>query len=268
MSERSLLELVRAAFNMARESGKLDWWRMTIAVLKNRLLLLTRKKFREEDYGTGRLLELLKTLPELSIDDTVFPPTVELGEAAPGDGARADVTSRPAARGIRRDLWFAVLDYSSTKKYLWNGERGLAEAVDAVPPGARLLPTITAADLAEWRKAFSQDNRDVTAEELVRLDTWAQRGLPTNSLPRGLVGRWNQALRKHVEERLRQWFSAQRLDVPADLLGASPTTKRREPDALRRLILDCVGVMTPEELSEIRLPPAAILRIKAGRPRG
>ena len=39
--------LIRKTFDMARVSGKLDWYRMTTAVLKNRLLMLTKNEFRE-----------------------------------------------------------------------------------------------------------------------------------------------------------------------------------------------------------------------------
>jgi hypothetical protein len=54
-----LRELLERAFRSARNTGKRDWNRRLVAVLKNRLLQLTNRNFKEEDFGATSLIELL-----------------------------------------------------------------------------------------------------------------------------------------------------------------------------------------------------------------
>ena len=59
MAADEFKELLEKAFVSARDSGKRGWNRMTIAVLKNRLLQLTNRTFTESTFGAKSLLELL-----------------------------------------------------------------------------------------------------------------------------------------------------------------------------------------------------------------
>src|SRR5271157_2021777 len=112
-------DLIERAFGLARQSGKPDWWAMTIPVLKNRLLLLTNKTFKEADFGATSFRDFLNKIPDtVRVDDNSPPGFVILRSAAP---ERHERSSQSAFRGerIRPDLWRAVLDYSSGRKYVW-----------------------------------------------------------------------------------------------------------------------------------------------------
>jgi len=64
---------------MARHTRKPDWYRMSAAVLKNRLLLLTDRQFDEADYGASTFNAFLKTgTGFVSLDPSTHPPTVLL----------------------------------------------------------------------------------------------------------------------------------------------------------------------------------------------
>src|SRR5947209_1662910 len=75
--------LIKAAFEAARGRGKLDWRRMTLGVLKNRLLQLTNRRFSETELGFTTLEDMLGNFGDLvRLDHTTRPTTVEfLGEA-------------------------------------------------------------------------------------------------------------------------------------------------------------------------------------------
>src|SRR5262245_29507279 len=109
--------LVRRAFDRARSSGKEDWHRMTVPVLKNRLLLVTEGTFRESDFGAVSFRDFLKRLPGgvVPLDESQNPAVVQLvTDEIPHRGEH-----RPFFPRIRPDLWRAVLDYSSGRRYSW-----------------------------------------------------------------------------------------------------------------------------------------------------
>ncbi len=82
-------ELIRAAFAKAQESGRPDWQRMTVAVLKNRILDLTEGTFRESDYdyGASTFQEFARNHGDiLAFDDTRTPPVAILKGPSPESG--------------------------------------------------------------------------------------------------------------------------------------------------------------------------------------
>jgi hypothetical protein len=86
-------KLIRAAFKMARDRGKPDWRRMTTAVLKNRMLLLSERSFHERTYGASTFLAFIPQFDDLvKLDNTTWPPTVEYVE----DLSSSDGNPRPA----------------------------------------------------------------------------------------------------------------------------------------------------------------------------
>ena len=91
---------------------------MTVAVLKNRLLDLTDRTFKESDYGSGTFWEFVKGNKDILIlDETTTPPVAILKGVSPDDHASAQSRIRP-------DLWRAVLDFSSGDMYFWDpGEK-------------------------------------------------------------------------------------------------------------------------------------------------
>ena len=74
-------ELVERAFDAARDKGKPEWHRMHLAVLKNRLLLLSDREFDETQHGASNFRQFVADLNDLlRLDLDTTPPMVELRE--------------------------------------------------------------------------------------------------------------------------------------------------------------------------------------------
>lgn len=254
-------ELVLKAFAMARDSGKPGWNRMTTAVLKNRLLLLTKGQFSERGYGAATFKDFLGLLAApVRVDTSVQPPVVELF-----DGGEPEVRKEASvAETVRADLWRAMLDYSSGHAYVWDKDTNQAvpkEEADQRP----LLPTVSAQELGTWRNKFAQESREgLSPVNQARLEQWVAAALPTRSLPKSLQGPWNGELKKRVLERLGEWFGERGIPAPTDSVARDPLAGPRiPPDAehLRSALLRCIRHMTPAELERITVPASALLRV-------
>ena len=136
-------ELIRLAFWAAREKRKPDWWRMTTAVLKNRLLALTDRQFNEEDYGARTIVEFASQFPDLLlVDTTTYPPEVEL---------------RPTH--IRQDLWDAVMDSRSRKVYVWDRMQRKVRTSRPEDEVEQVIPSVKKEEMATWRAEFADRYR-------------------------------------------------------------------------------------------------------------
>ena len=253
------------AFDTARQSGRSDWQKMTIAVLKNRLLDLTERTFDEKSYGFQSMGELVEAMPNLVLDPGSRPPTVRLL----ADDVSVVELGPPEEARVRPDLWNAVIDYRSGKSYTWDGAHAIPEGQSSTEyDSGPIIPTISESSLDSWRQDFARQVRplvvgDPRLEE--QLDRWLAEQLPAKALPSLLRGRWSATLKDHVVERLTNWFSSQEITPPADLVQPRRKPKAAVPPSgaaseLRELIMRCVRAMTEEELRELRLPPAAVLR--------
>ncbi len=266
--------LIRKAYEMARASGKSDWKRMTVAVLKNRILLLTNREFSETKHGAKTFLEFLKSASDIvRIDETTWPAVVEyLGEPEPG-ASEAPPSERFVR--VRPDLWRAVMDYASGRPFVWDSAASAAReaAPEEVPEGQapeNALPTISPDELSAWRGEFvAKHLGSVDGPTATKLENWQKHRLPSTFLPSRLLGDWNRELKSRVGARLMDWFQKKGLPAPADLVSVPAELPGRElpgdVGALRRLIAECVAVMTERELSDLRLPPAAVLRALRAR---
>lgn len=266
--EKDRAALIGQAFEKARTSGRSDWRFMTVAVLKNRILDLTQRRFHERQFGAETFLDFVRGASDMvRIDETRSPALVEfVGEPAPG----ASIGRRDA--GIRPDLWRAVMDYSSKRTFVWDGTEGLAREIREGESDAFVLPTVTAETLNDWRAGFCSrfSETGTNTATLVRLETWQKGRLPSSFLPGPLRGDWNEELKTRVEKRLREWFSRKAVEPPADLVtDRTPATAGdrddRRIEALRALVLACVQEMTERELAELPLPASAVLRVRTGR---
>ena len=193
-------ELLAACFEMAKQTGKQDWTRMTTPVLKNRLLQRTERRFGVSTYGASNLLELLARCGDLvSIDRTTKPTTVEWLQ-----GGHPDAIV-PKER-VRPNLWHAILDYSSGREYEWDPATGQARPTETADP-ARKLPTVTRETFGQWRSEFGDAHRaELTTEaEQKRLDEWVAAGLSTQFLPPALRGAWNSFLKERVAVRVKEY---------------------------------------------------------------
>ncbi len=268
-----LRELISAAFARARLAGKEDWSRMTLPVLKNRLLDLTGRKFSERDYGALSFRDLLRDQASnlVRVDDSTQPPMAELvvGVAEPVLQSGLNQSNFPSAR-IRGDLWRAVLDYSSGRLFTWEDGSVLGHEPDAVlEPDQRRLPTVTPEELGEWRQEFFDGRRGSLDPVLVdRLDAWNRHRMPSTFLPPALKGAWHNELKRRIENRLRAWFDEQGLPPPANLVVDSratplPAEPRQDVERLRTLVLECVAVMTETELRALQFSPEIVLRARS-----
>lgn len=258
-------DLIERAFGIARQSGKPDWWAMRSPVLKNRLLLLTNNKFKEADYGAVSFRDFLgKVLDIVRVDETAFPPFVVLKSAAP-EGAERPAVNLVRGDQVRADLWRAVLDYSSGNRYVWDIAQQIARAVRSDEDGP-LLPTISSADLDEWRAKFVELHNLPDKEGAVRVEEWRKNRLPTAALPAPTQLVWNKYLKGKVEDRLQQWFASNSIPPPAineERPEAGSPDERME--ALREFIVDCVKAMSKRELLELRISPVAAMRTLQAR---
>jgi hypothetical protein len=184
-------ELIRLAFWAARDKGKPDWWRMTTPVLKNRLLTLTDRQFKEQDYGAHTLLDFVSNFPEmLALDTTTYPAEVEL---------------RPAH--IRSDLWRAVTDYTSGEQYVWDRNLRRSRRRRTTDDQALVVPSLTKNDELAWKSDFAVRHRGSTSSaELSTLERWANGKCGTNVLSDRLKSLWNRERSWRVWELLTDWF--------------------------------------------------------------
>lgn len=262
-------ELIREAFARARESGAPEWQTMTAAVLKNRLLDLTDRSFAEAQWDASTFRTFLEQFGDVvSVDWSRRPPSVTLLEAtdfrAPivdAHRARADIGPR---RRIRSDLWAAILDYSGTHSYVWQGGEAVPHAPDQVPAGADVLPSLTQAEFREWRSKFVERLGTDHAAAVPFLRTWLEREQPLGMLPSEFRIPWVIELKSRVLNRLEDWFRMRGIAAPSDLIvGEDESPERGEDlDDLRGCILEAVRTMTVAELKAVHLPASVLLRIK------
>jgi hypothetical protein len=256
-----LASLVKQAFELARKSKPTDWQRMTIAVLKNRLLKLTDRTFTETAYGVRNMPELVALLPDLlSVDDSQVPPVVELKRQAPAK--EGPIPHR--GHKLRPDLWTAVMDYASGREWVWSDGQAIA-----VAPGESqdpVLPTLSPEDMRTWRDAFADEFQPRTqVNDVDRLEEWRVGRGRTVDLPPALRVTWNERLKAGVTERLTGWFLARGEALPGDLfvpVGESRRAQVTSPEgaSLRAFVAGCVSLMTSDELAALQLPAGVVHR--------
>lgn len=249
--------LIRRAFEEARKSGRPDWHRMSVAVLKNRILDLTERSFRESDYGAPTFGEFVRNHDDiLALDATQRPPVAILKGVSP---APVEAPESTGTR-IRSDLWQAVLDFSSGEEYVWDVGEGVAKRVNEAGSSGLALPTITADQFCQWKKAFAEEVDEGESDE--RLSAWVGHRLPASFLPLPLRHRWNGYLKAAVRRHLLAWFEEQHLVPPSDILEEGRTVYSAPGEELRKRLIASVRAMTPEELERVQIPSSALLRLK------
>jgi hypothetical protein len=254
------VELIERAFRLARESGKPDWWAMTIPVLKNRLLLLTKNTFKEADFGATSFRDFLSRNSEVvSVEETPPPGFVILKSASRERSERLPANKFRGDR-LRADLWTAVLDYSSGRRYVWDLSEQAAKPANSEEEGL-VLPTISAADLQQWRDGFVESLKPTDSAIAERVEEWRRNSLPTVGLPAPMRPIWNNYLKRKVERRLQDWFVAKSIKAPAFIERRyESAVSDREAETLREFIVACVKVMPKGELLELRISPSTAMR--------
>ncbi|MCC6555976.1 MAG: hypothetical protein IT372_23695 [Polyangiaceae bacterium] len=248
MMESNLVEeLIVAAFRQARDGGRPDWRNMTLAVLKNRMLQLSNREFAKHP-GAASFRDLLAKYPALV---RVNGSNVEFLK----EESTPEVPLERAR--VRADLWRAVMDYSSGRRYAWDPELGNVR--EPMSESDLILPTIARTDFEVWRRQFAAEH---AGDEDVQ--TWLAKGLGSEELPRLRQREWNGFLKRVVVARLEAWFAHVNVTPPGLLEEHATRPDRRDDNAegLRRIVIACVAVMTEAELREIRLSPSVVLRAR------
>ena len=125
--------------------------------------------------------------------------------------------------------------------------------------------TVTAETLNQWRSEFIDSVSPLPDSLAPIVQRWQRQGLHDSALPSPLRGHWNGRLKHRVLERLDAWFADMSIQRPADVVESPPARAEAEvasTERLRKLVAQAVQGMTHDELEEIRLPPAALLRIQ------
>lgn len=198
---------------------------MNLAVLNNRLLQITDRRFTPHTYGASdfrafvamlapdvRLIHEgnfwraeLVTSTMISTDAT----GVDVAKNGPPPGAHPGQASSLTGR-IRRDLWTAVMDFASGRTYVWDEKLGSARIATHGELQPR-MPTITPVELSEWRQTFLEQNAQAQALDpgsVAQARRWHELGLATHFLPISLQQNWNQELSLRVRQRLQSFFGS------------------------------------------------------------
>ena len=112
---QELRALLAAAVADARAEDKSNWQKMSLEVLKNRLLQATGGGFKETDYGAKTMGDLVEAVPDLLALEKDSQPsasfTVDVGaEVAKEYSEGSDSASGMQAAGADRDRFQALLD--------------------------------------------------------------------------------------------------------------------------------------------------------------
>ncbi|RHA40989.1 OST-HTH/LOTUS domain-containing protein [Cellulomonas rhizosphaerae] len=272
-SRDGLEALVRQAFDRARESGKEDWRHMSTGVLKNRLSQILGEKFDQARFGYQRMTDLVQDLPDLlAVDDTRRPPVLYLLPEPPRapSGVAADAITIDESITIRPDHWAATIDYASGEPYfLVAGTARASSRIEGSPDIPVPLPTITQEILDTWRADFAESTERMHSadeEEMrARVHLWLNERRGTRALPGVLQGLWNLYLKRAVVARLRNWYAAVGLPVPADLIierkGAGTPPRPADDSRLREALIATIRRMSSDELRAVQLPASALLHM-------
>jgi hypothetical protein len=221
-TRKQALELVRAAFLIAKRKSGSDVRAMTLAVLKNRLLQITDRRFDPTDFGAKDLRAFVAMLsPDVLMVGKPSDLQVELvPQKKKREKAESHSTADPSAVApapaaelrrnggrIREDLWLAIMDYASGQIYVWDANLGHArpaEPNDQQP----VMPTLTPVELTEWRLTFFEANKGtLSGQSLANAQRWQAQGLGTGTLPVTLQQPWNRELSLRVRQRLQNFFA-------------------------------------------------------------
>jgi len=281
--------LVRAAFEQALNSGKLDWQEMASAVLKNRLLNLTSGQFSQSRYGSPTFIHLVRRVPDL-LDIVNDSPPFKLKIKAPiadqiDIGHTTEDLPQPVSEDtfttltehdwrrarIRDDLWRAIIDYGSGNTYVLDPNTGLARPKASNDPDLPEAPTVTPDKVASWRHEFAESLAPpIKARFTEDLDAWADGRGRQSDLPRTARGPWAEFIKRRVTSILLNWFKGLGESPPKDMLLASESRSIPPSEAidevvqarqLRDYIIRALRAMTYEELAQIPLPASVLLHV-------
>lgn len=142
---------------------------------------------------------------------------------------------------MREDLWAAIIDYRSSKCYVWDPQ--LNRAREGKPyEGLPILPTLTPNEVGQWRTEFLEQHKSTLhGAALAQALRWKEQSLNAASLPTALQQRWNRALTRRIRRRLQDFFGEQPV---ANLTNSGG---QAQSDELQSFLLDEDAVRVARE---------------------
>lgn len=224
LNTQRALALVEQAFAQAERRKGPSGRRMSLSVLKNRLLQLTNRQFTPLEYGAIDLKDLLERLaPRLILlreKGQIFAELRDVRTVGAMSAARrpdriakqtplVEAAPHVSESGrIRGDLWIAMVDYTSGRRYVWDDTQGVARQADSEDPRP-LFPTISADEFDRWRLEFLEGaDAGLDAADRILAERWRTQRLSTANLPAALQQRWNAEITRRVRQRLHMFFGA------------------------------------------------------------
>lgn len=279
-----LQELVLAAFERARASGKRDWQAMNVAVLKNRLLQITNGEFSHERYHATTMRQLVGRLPPELVELRPGPPaTVHLLDEnavapAPVQPPLQQAPTLPPTGEmpwrrirIRDDLWNAMLDYRGGEIYVLDPQSGLARPKEVTDSNLPEFPTVTESTVQQWRHEFAENLAlPAKAEKQSQLRAWAEGDGRMDDLPREFRGKWAESIKEHITSTLTAWFAANSIPVPADMHVAAESRGATnsvaieqvvETRRLRNTLVHALSLMSFEEMAALPIPAGVVAKM-------
>lgn len=241
------LGLVQAAFSRAQCKSKARVTTMTLAVLKNRLLDITDRRFSPLDYDAKDMRSFVAQLsPDVTIIDAQgpYPKAKYVGDLVSSSSTNISHTKIPARKSaavqadhvpgrggrIRDDLWDAVMDYSSGLHYVWDDQTGVARPGHPEESMAA-MPTITPVELAEWRLSFLNEHQTgLEGSDLASAQRWQELGLATTYLPSALQPPWNREVALRVRHRIQEFFASLSSRIAAPTPHATPPDQSQDDE--------------------------------------
>lgn len=234
--EQRALALVEKAFAQAEERKGPSGRRMSLPVLKNRLLQLTNRQFKPVEYGAQDLKDLLERLtPRIILireSGQIFAELRDSGSVRATSVARRSdrIAKRTAlveaaphvseSGRIRSDLWMAMIDYTSGRRYVWDETQGIARLANSEDPRPS-FPTVSADELDKWRSDFLEGaDEGLDSADRILAERWRAHRLSTANLPAALQQRWNTELSRRVRQRLRMFFGARLVSAASSTVSA------------------------------------------------
>lgn len=243
----------------------------TVPVVGSRLYVLTERKALAEGKSLRdfliaqklRFSDLVRKVPGVTVYQSRGADiTVSLTGAQPVESTQEENGAPlPSNSQLRDDIYRIFTKVRGNNAYYdpakdtfyesWPGEQSLV-----------VIPPVTIDELIAARSAFSaqqtQEHKNTLDEALVDPESALKNF--RNELDRcRLARKWHKFNVVSVLRRITDWAASNQLSVRPSWIKR-PSESPTSPYSEKKILIDLIGHMTPEELSEIRVPLGAVAR--------
>jgi hypothetical protein len=215
-----------------------------LAVIKNRLLQLTKHEFSVENYGARNINDLLSRFPSLiKIDGDEIIYLLD------------DQNSEIEFKRIRPDLWKILTNQESQENFVWDplSKKPVAGSKD----DALALPIVSQEELREWKSSFAAISGSDSLEAWLKTD---------NGSPKFLSQRagtdWIIYFKNKISIKLFEWAKIHSIPLE-QIFQAHDRPIISDLEELRHMVIACISVMNRDELSDLKISPLTIMRAKS-----